>query len=196
MLQSYCKTSEDTISMATKDTPFTSMSWNMGSVSVLTLYRVSPDFNPDDICTISTTYMELLQNQTCAGLMETVGEKKSLGLLLKILFYIQMIMQWYVSISRLPNAPGFNFMSFRSYNSINRSNVHLCPFLYIQLSASEAEEDKREWEQGKSVGFPFKPCTQSALFVFHSSTGLSATCIWYYSLLPFFYLNCIFQNLE
>lgn len=59
----------------------------MGSDFLLT----SSDFNPGHIHIISTTYMELFQNKTCAGLMEATEESKYFSLLHKISFFIQVI---------------------------------------------------------------------------------------------------------
>lgn len=59
----------------------------MGSDSVLT----SSDFNPGHIDITSATYMETLQNQTCASLMEAVKDNKCLGIWHKTSFFIQII---------------------------------------------------------------------------------------------------------
>lgn len=59
----------------------------MGRDSVLT----SSDFNPGHIHIISSIYMELLKNQTCAGVMEAMKENKYLGLLHKISSFIQIV---------------------------------------------------------------------------------------------------------
>lgn len=87
MLQSYYKEGENIICMATKDRQFRNISWNMGSDSVLT----SSDFNPGHIHITSATYMEILQKQTCAGLMEAVKDNKCLGIWHRISFFIQII---------------------------------------------------------------------------------------------------------